>query len=81
MTITVLFFAQAREAAGRARETLDLPEDSHVSDAIAALERAHPALASLRGHLAVAVGRQLAAPGTALTPGAELALLPPVSGG
>lgn len=81
MTITVLFFAQAREAAGRARATLDLPEGSRVSDAIAALERAHPGLASLRGHLAVAVGRQLATPGTELTPGAEVALLPPVSGG
>jgi molybdopterin synthase catalytic subunit len=81
VTITVLFFAQAREAAGRARETLDLPEGSRVSDAIAALERAHPALAPLLDHLAVAVGRRLVNPDAALTPDAELALLPPVSGG
>lgn len=81
MTITVLFFAQARERAGRARGTLDLPEGSRVADALAALERDHPELASLWPHLAVAVDRRLAGRDAALAHGAELALLPPVSGG
>ncbi|MBI1796261.1 MAG: MoaD/ThiS family protein [Candidatus Eisenbacteria bacterium] len=81
VTITVLFFAQARDAAGRARATLDLPAGSRVSDALALLERAHPRLAPLRPHLAVAVGQKLAAGDAALADGAELALLPPVSGG
>jgi molybdopterin synthase catalytic subunit len=81
LTITVLFFAQARDAAGRARDTLELPLGSRVGDALALLERAHPGLASLRPHLAVAVGQQLASPDAALVHGAELALLPPVSGG
>ena len=81
MTITVLFFAQARDHAGRARGTLELPEGSRVADALALLERDHPALAALRPHLAVAVDQRLAQPDTPLTEGAELALLPPVSGG
>lgn len=81
MTITVLLFAQARERAGRARETLELPDGSRVSDALAALERAHPTLAALWPHLAVAVDQRLARPDARLTHGAELALLPPVSGG
>jgi molybdopterin synthase catalytic subunit len=81
MIITVLLFAQARERAGRSRGTLDLPEGSRVSDALAALEREHPALAELRPHLAVAVDQQLANPASPLRDGAELALLPPVSGG
>jgi molybdopterin converting factor subunit 1 len=81
MTITVLLFAQARERAGRARGTLELPEGSRVSDALAALEREHPALAELWPHMAVAVDRRLARPDVPLTHGAELALLPPVSGG
>ncbi len=81
MTITVLFFAQARESAGRARGTLELPEGSRVSHALAALELEHPALAALRPHLAVAVDQRLARPDALLTHGAELALLPPGRGG
>ena len=81
MIVTVLFFAQAREHAGRARGTLELPEGSRVADALAALERAHPALAPLWPHLAVAVDQRLVRPDVLLAHGAELALLPPVSGG
>lgn len=81
MTITVLLFAQAREHAGRARMTLELPEGSRVGDALARLEREHPALAPLRAHLAVAVDQRLVRADAPLTHGAELALLPPVSGG
>ena len=81
MTITVLFFAQAREHAGRARTTLELPEGSRVGDALARLELEHPALASLRAHLAVAVDQKLVRADAPLAHGAELALLPPVSGG
>lgn len=81
MTITVLFFAQARDHAGRARGTLELPEGSRVADALAALERDHPALGPLWPHLAVAVDQRLARRDAALAHGAELALLPPVSGG
>lgn len=81
MTITVLYFAQAREHAGRARGTLVLPAGSKVADALKALEREHPALAALWPHLAVAVDRRLVKGDAALEDGAELALLPPVSGG
>jgi len=81
MTIAVLFFAQARERAGRTSITIELPEGSRVSDALALLGRDHPALADLWPHLAVAVNQRLARPESLLAHGAELALLPPVSGG
>ena len=81
MNVTVLFFAQAREHAGRARDTLQLPEGSRVADALARLEREHPALAPLWPHLAVAVDQRLVRGDAPLADGAELALLPPVSGG
>ncbi|HKQ58433.1 MAG TPA: molybdopterin converting factor subunit 1 [Candidatus Eisenbacteria bacterium] len=81
MTITVLFFAQAREHAGAPRRTLELPDGSRVADALAALEREHPRLAELWPHLAVAVDQRLAGRDALLAHGAELALLPPVSGG
>lgn len=81
VNVNVLLFAQARERAGRAKVALALPTGARVSDALDALERAHPTLAALRPHLAVAVNGALARDDDALPDGAELALLPPVSGG
>ena len=81
MNVTVLLFAQARERAGTASLALALPAGSRVADALAAIRRAHPALEPLWPHLAVALDGRVAAPETPLADGAELALLPPVSGG
>jgi molybdopterin converting factor subunit 1 len=81
MRVSVKLFAQARERVGSADARLELPAGSRVVDALASLERAYPALAELRPHLAVAVDGTLAR-GTDPLPGdCELALLPPVSGG
>jgi molybdopterin converting factor small subunit len=81
MTVSVLYFAQARELAGQSREVLELAEGAPVSDAIAALKALHPALESLWPHVAVAVDGVLARSEMKLHADAELALLPPVSGG
>jgi MoaE-MoaD fusion protein len=81
MRIKVLYFAQARERAGQSSASLELPQGSRVSDAVAAIRRAMPALEPLWPHLAIAVDGVLAPPEAALRDGAELALLPPVSGG
>jgi MoaE-MoaD fusion protein len=81
MTVTVLYFAQAREHAGRAQESIELNAPANVREALDALARSHPALARLWPHLAVAVDGVLARPETPLHEGAEVALLPPVSGG
>jgi molybdopterin synthase catalytic subunit len=81
MNVRVLFFAQARERAGVANADLSLPEGSRVEDALAALARDYPALAPLWPTLAVAVSGKIARRDAALGEGAEVALLPPVSGG
>jgi MoaE-MoaD fusion protein len=81
MIVNVLYFAQARERAGRASETLEIAGDGRLDAAIAAIRSAHPELAPLWEHLAVAVDGVLAPGDAELRPGAEIALLPPVSGG
>ncbi len=81
MRVRVLFFAQARERAGCESAALELPAGSRVRDALQAIAGAHPALEPLRPHLAVAVDGALARADDAGPDGAELALLPPVSGG
>lgn len=77
----VLFFAQVRDQVGASSAPWRLPPGSRVADLLAALEAEHPSLAPLRSHLAVAMNGELVRADTLLVPGAELALLPPVSGG
>lgn len=81
MTLNVLFFAQARERAGCSSTALDVPAGSRVRDALDALVARHPGLAPLRGHVALSLNGVLARGDEALVDGAELAVLPPVSGG
>ena len=81
MTIRLLFFAQARERAGSGEATLELPEGSRVADALERIRQRYPALAELMPHLAVAMNQRLVSSEEAVAPDAEIALLPPVSGG
>jgi MoaE-MoaD fusion protein len=79
--VTVLFFAQARDRAGRGHTLFELPDGSRLSDAVAAIRADYPELGALWPHLAVAVDGVLAPDEAPLRDGAEIALLPPVSGG
>lgn len=79
--ITVRFFAAARERAGRGEEALTLEVGATVADALKLLEQRHPTLTSLLPHLRVAVDQDFVPSDTPLAEGAELALIPPVSGG
>jgi len=69
-------FAQLRERAGADEVELELPEGARVRDALAAV---HELAAGLP--VVMAVNREYASEDSALAPGDELALVPPVSGG
>ena len=82
MRIRVLAFATAAEATGGAESEIELPEGSRLADLRAELESRNPGLAALWPRLAVALDGRLAGDLDApLADGAEVALLPPVSGG
>jgi molybdopterin synthase catalytic subunit len=81
MRITVLYFAVARERAGREREELTLAAGADVAAARAEIARLHPALAPLLSVVRTAVNRAMVADAQALADGDELALIPPVAGG
>jgi molybdopterin converting factor subunit 1 len=81
VNVTVLFFAQARDRAKCASQTIDVPAGSRVSDVLAQVKREHPELEPLWPHLAVALDGKLVTSDAAVSDRAELALLPPVSGG
>ncbi|MGA9522806.1 MAG: molybdopterin converting factor subunit 1 [Myxococcaceae bacterium] len=81
MTITVLYFAAARERTGTSRETLTVDAGITARGLLEVLARRHPSLAPLCGHLRVAVNQEFCAPDDPVPEGAEVALIPPVSGG
>jgi molybdopterin converting factor subunit 1 len=79
--IRLLAFATAARALGAPAAERELPAGSTVAELRAALAAESAALAACLARCAVAVDGELAAPETRLAPGAEVALLPPVSGG
>jgi len=81
MKIRLLAFASASDALGAAESEIELPDGADVARLRAELEARHPEIGPLWGRIAVAVDGEIAAPETALSEGAEVALLPPVSGG
>jgi molybdopterin synthase catalytic subunit len=81
VTITVRLFAGLRREAGTDALVLELPDGATVADALAALRDGPLPWLPDRASFAVAVDREYAADETPLTPGGELALVPPVSGG
>ena len=81
MKVGVRLFARYREAAGRDRVELDLPEGGTVEAAWAAMAARFPVLSQYRPFTLFAVGNDYVPGDRALAPGDELCLFPPVSGG
>jgi molybdopterin synthase sulfur carrier subunit len=78
MSVTVLYFASLREAAGRDREELPAPTSlAALYDAL----RARHGFPLPRERLRVAVDGEFASWDTSVRDGAEIAFIPPVSGG
>lgn len=80
-SVTVHLFARARDLAGSAQLTLDLPASATVAELRRRLAQKVPALAGLLERSALAVEGEFAPDSLVLPDHAEIALLPPVSGG
>ena len=81
MRIQVKFFALARDLAGTAQATMDLPEGATVGQAWDEIIANYPGLARYREEFLVAVNRRFAEADRRLAEGDEVAIIPPVSGG
>jgi molybdopterin synthase catalytic subunit len=81
MEIRVLFFGMLKDLAGRPSDLLSLPESATLGDVLDHYERVIPRLKEFTSSIALSVNQQYAAPDMKLSPGDEVALLPPVSGG
>lgn len=77
----VCLFARARDLAGADYIDVDVPPGATVGDLRRRIGEAYPALAKLLERSALAVNDEFADDGLTLSVNAEVALLPPVSGG
>ncbi len=79
--VTLLYFAQVREAVGRGDERIDLPpEVATIGDLADRLAIQHAIFAD-RARLRVAVDQVMADFDTAIADAREIAFFPPVTGG
>jgi molybdopterin converting factor subunit 1 len=79
--VTVRLFALARQRVGSAQVVLELADGSTVADLKRALAANHPEVAPLVPNLLIAVDSEYAEDSTQIAAGAEVAAIPPVSGG
>jgi len=81
MRVRVLFFGQLKEIVGRAEEDVEMPDGTRVDDLFAKYGASHPHLQGFRASVVASINQEFAAWDSALSPGDEVAFLPPVSGG
>ena len=81
MKVHVRLFALARQRAGRPEVVVELPEPATVADLKRALAEAFPELAALASSVMIAVDSEYAGDDQVVSPGSEVAVIPPVSGG
>jgi molybdopterin synthase catalytic subunit len=80
MTVRVLYFAAAREAAGVPQETVPAAPAT-VAELRRQLTALHPALARILPRCRIAVNEEFTADEAPVPDGAEVAVVPPVAGG
>jgi molybdopterin converting factor subunit 1 len=80
MTVQVQLFARVRDLAGDELSFV-LPRGATVTDLRRRLAETLSVAEDLLGRCAVAVNQEIVAGDACIPPGAEVALLPPVSGG
>jgi molybdopterin converting factor subunit 1 len=81
MIVQVQLFARLRDLAGSPSLVIELPPGSTVADLRHHLTVEYPQLASLVERCAIGVNKEFAEDDLRLPDSAEVALLPPVSGG
>jgi MoaE-MoaD fusion protein len=81
MRVRVLFFGQLKDIVGIAQEDADISDGARVEDLFERYGRQFPKLAGFRPSIAASVNQEYTPWRTLLSPGDEVAFLPPVSGG
>ena len=79
--VKVLLFGAAADQAGTRQTELPMDHEATIGDLWSALADQHPDLTPMRDIIAFAVNGEYARAEDKVSPGDEVAVLPPVSGG
>jgi molybdopterin converting factor subunit 1 len=79
--VRVLLFARARELAGLATVCVTIPESATVADVRRAVAERVPSLAPWLPRCAIGVNGEYVGDNVVIPAGAEIAVIPPLSGG
>jgi len=79
--VRVLYFAHARDAAGRSSESVTVEDGATAGGLLDSLVKAHQGLGPLKSSIRLSVNQQIVKAGARLRDGDEVAVLPPVAGG
>jgi MoaD family protein len=79
--VTIQFFSQLREIAGKSEETFELPEGATVSELLRQLYQRYPALENWDRNILVGAGVEFVERDYRLQPNDAIAIMPPVQGG
>ena len=81
MQIEVLLFASLGETAGKHQVKVEVPDSITVAELVERMEKEFPALAGRLAQVRVAIDQEFSQPADPVPANAEIALIPPVSGG
>lgn len=81
MNVRVKLFAVAKQRVGQSEIEVELPADATVRQLRGAIVEQYPPLADVLAHARLAVNSEYAADAAVISPTAEIAVIPPVSGG
>lgn len=79
--VTVLYFASAKDATGKRRESIKLTEYTTIRELLLKITSTHPRIINILHTMQVAVNYKVVGVDAILKEADEVALLPPVSGG
>ncbi len=81
MKVRIKLFAVARQRTGQDTIEVELPEPATIRHLRSALIEQHPPLAEIVPHARFALSSEYAADSASISPDADIAIIPPVSGG
>ncbi len=81
ITVKVKLFAASRDAAGTDHLSIELPNGASIATVHERLVQQFPAMATILQHASFAINAEYATTETTVPDGAEVACIPPVSGG
>ncbi len=79
--ISILYFANVKDATGVRKDAIELPQDTPIKKLLTKISLTYPNIKGMLNNIQISVNYKVVNMNTILKDGDEVALLPPISGG